>query len=534
MALRFARTVLAGLLAALAFGAPAAGAPETGAVRIGILQQPNTLNPLLGTQAYENYIMVGVFSALTLFNDRGELTPDLATVVPSTKNGGISADGKTVTFHLRRGVLWQDGVPLTARDVRFTFKKMRDPSVPFSNLSDYDDIDRVEAPDDLTVVLKLKHPSADLLRQVFVGGQFGSIVPEHVLANVADMRTAAFNAMPIGSGPYRVERWDRGSQIVLRANPNYFRGRPAIGEIRVRIFPDTNTLALALRTGEIDLCPDLNAGALPLVAGLSGVRVFSRTSTIGWLLYFQTQAAPFDDVRVRQAFALATDRAQLLQNALHGRGIVADDILPPSLPEYTAHAFDTKVDLLRAARLLDAAGWTMGSDGVRSKGAAPLAVTLTTSAESSAARAAAVNLQAMWHRIGVDVSLAPRPINMINDSSGFVAQGRFMVRLGSFGFANVPDRSELITSHALPPHGFNDSRYSNPRLDALVSAGQTTLDEARRKTIYAQISKILAEDLPLAPLVWASVNYVVSDRIEHFKAEPINSDLWNAYEWTLK
>jgi peptide/nickel transport system substrate-binding protein len=528
------RLVLAAALLAIApsFSTPAAAAPSI--VRIGITQQPNTLNPLIGTQAFENYIMEGVFSALTLFDDKGALQPDLATAVPTRANGGISADGRTITFHLRAGVKWQDGVPLTSDDVRFTFAKMHDPSVPYSQLSEYEDIERLDAPDPLTVVLHLKKPSADILRLVFVSGQFGSIVPKHVLEHVADMRSAAFNAKPIGSGAFIVDRWERGSQVVLRANPGYFRGRPAIDEIHIRFLPDGNSLAIALRTGEIDLCPTLPSGALPMVAGLPGMRVFNVTGTSGVLLWFQTQAAPFEDARVRRAFTLAVDRAQLLHDALHDKGIVADDILWPALPEYNPRSFEVAPQPAEARRLLERAGWRTGADGVRSKNGERLAVTLSVGAESPALRAAAVNVQSMWKAIGAEVDVAARPTNTINDPQGPMARGAFQLLLSSYGFSDTADRSELITTRAIPPHGFNWMRYANARVDQLVSDGQTTLDESRRKAIYGAISRQLAEDDALVPLLWVSINYVVSDRIANFKAEPVNSDLWNAYEWRLK
>ena len=137
-------------------GARGTVAADERILHVGLVQQPNSLDPLHAVQFYENYLAEAIFSALTVIDDRGNVSPDLALRVPTRANGDISADGKTIVYHLRPGVRWQDGVPLTARDVAFTFGLMRDPKTNFPEASVYSIVDRVDTPNDLTVVLHLR------------------------------------------------------------------------------------------------------------------------------------------------------------------------------------------------------------------------------------------------------------------------------------------------------------------------------------------------------------------------------------------
>ncbi|MBV8355351.1 MAG: hypothetical protein JO101_08535, partial [Candidatus Eremiobacteraeota bacterium] len=171
-------------------------------IRIGIPQQPNTLNPLVGSQFYENYIDEALYSGLTVVNDRGEITPDLAEAVPTQANGGISADGRTITYHLRANLKWQDGEPLTADDVAFTFRKIKDPETGFPAQATYDTVESVEARGPRAVVVRLRKPWPDAVGELFVNGQNGSIVPRHVLERSRDVKASPFNDHPIGSGPF--------------------------------------------------------------------------------------------------------------------------------------------------------------------------------------------------------------------------------------------------------------------------------------------------------------------------------------------
>ena len=526
-------SLVAGVLLAVSFLAPVAA--EERPLRVGLVQQLNSLDPLHAIQFYENALAEAIFSALTVIDDRGNVAPDLAVRVPTRANGDISADGKTIVYHLRRGVRWQDGVPLTSRDVAFTFALMRDPKTNFPETSVYSIVDRLDTPDDRTVVLHLHTAWADATSQLFVGGEDGSIVPEHVLRGVTDLNASPFESAPIGSGPYAVERWERGSRIALRAYPGYFRGRPPIDRIDVEFIPDQNTLALRILTGELDFSPQIPQSAAPLLRPSPTLRRVSATTYNDIQLGFNTRLAPFDDARVRRALTIAIDRARLVSAVFHGFAVAADDLVPPQSP---AHVRDPSVrlegDAAGAARILDSAGWRRGSDGVRRKDGLPLAFVLTVPSGYAAVVNAAVQTQADWHAIGVEATLKTVPSNvMLAPGTGLLPTASFAAYLVTNGYETSPDRADTLTTAGIPPNGRNYPRYSDRSVDAWTALARTTLADAPRNAIYARISRRIRAAAPLVPLLWQEQLYAYSSKLSGVRPETVNSDFWNVYAWRL-
>jgi peptide/nickel transport system substrate-binding protein len=522
------------VLAAIALPRASACA-DPSILRVGLVQQPNSLDPLHAVQFYENYLAEALFSALTVIDDRGNVAPDLAETVPTRGNGGVSADGKTIRYRLRRGVRWQDGVPLTSRDVAFTFARMLDPKTNFPEASIYSAIERVETPDDRTVVLHLRAPWADATALLFVGGEDGSIVPAHVLRSVADLGASTFEAHPLGSGPYALERWDRGNRIVLRANPTYFRGRPHIDRIDIEFVPDQNTLALRLQTGELDFSPQLPQSAALRLLGVAGLRHRTVPTYADVELGFNTKLAPFDDPRVRRGLALAIDRRRLTSSVYHGFAVPADDLVPPQSPAHVADPhFLASGDRTEAGRLLDAAGWQLGGDGVRRKNRAPLSFPLTLPTGLRSVEDVAVQLQAMWRALGVEAALRPVLSNvMYASATGLLPRGDFSAFIGPDGYATPPDRSDTLTTSGLPPAGRNYTRFSDAEVDRWTQTARRTLDDRKRNVLYARISARVREKAALVPLLWQQQLYVYTERLQGLRPEPVNSDFWNSYQWRL-
>jgi peptide/nickel transport system substrate-binding protein len=200
-------------------------------VRIGVLRTIDSLNPLLTGQAAVTDIAQFLFDGLIRFDDRGEPIPDVAVLIPTRENGGISADGKTITYHLRKDVRFSDGHPLTAEDVVFTWQQDMNPrnNVPFH--FPYDQAQSVVAKDPYTVVVRLKAPSAPFVSNFFRCGAQGTILPKHLLAGNADLNQLPYNAKPIGSGPFMVERYEINSTLVMVPNPYWFGGKPGLQRV---------------------------------------------------------------------------------------------------------------------------------------------------------------------------------------------------------------------------------------------------------------------------------------------------------------
>jgi len=512
---------------------PASAQPET-ELRIGMTQQPNTLNPLLQTQFSENYIDEALFSSLTVLDDRGNVRPDLAERVPTRANGGISRDGRTITYHLRSNVKWHDGVPLTADDVVFTFEKMRDPKTGFAATSTYDTVDSVTAPNPHTVVVRLRKPWADAVGELFVNGQFASIVPRHILEKSRDIKTDPFGGHPVGSGPYVFGSWARDGELVLDANPNYFRGKPAIGKLRIQFLPEPETLAIKLRTGELDFAPGIAAATLPTIEQNKALRIVDSPTESLIFLTYRVDSGLFSDPAVREAFSDVVDRDAIVKKAYLGYAEPAAEFVPPWSPFATLKT-PPRRDPAAARAILERDGWHVGADGIRVKNGKRLQTVLTTITGSRPGMVAAVMMQAAWRSVGADVEIRPVQVNVLYaPSSGIAAKGDFAFMLNGQGFSAGPDRGTDLESTSIPPQGTNYARYRNAEVDRAIALERAKLDVTGRKPAFAVIAHRVRDDEPYVPLVWVKRIAVVVKSLAGLRPETINSDFWNVYAWRLK
>lgn len=504
-----------------------------GVVRVAVSNDLNTLNPVIGGLAAENAVTEAIFSGLVKIDDRQRLLPDLATEIPSTANGGISADGRTIVYHLRRGVRWQDGKPLTAADVVFTFEKITDPRTNAPNTAAYSHIRAISTPDAHTVVVALKAPWGPAVGQLFCSGENGSIIPKHLLLRSADFNRDPFGLHPIGTGPMRLARWERGSRIVLQANADYFGGAPKIKELDILIIPDANTRQTLLAAKELDVAV---LGTPNQVAGfrsLTGYTVRLAQGYQEYYLTFNTQRAPFSDIRVRQALTLALDRPRLVSTSFAGTAILADSLLPPYNWAYNKNNGSPGYDLARANQLLTQAGWTLAPDGVRHLGSNRFAFTILTYSGNPVRAALAAQMQAAWRAVGADASIQAVPANVAFSPTGLLTLGKFDVAVDGLIFDPDPDRAAVTDSQNVGTRGFNAARYTSALSDVLSRRAVAAYPREIRKPLYARLQQLWNHDLPYAPLAWPQAIYVVSADLRGFKPEPINSDFWNVQDWQI-
>ncbi len=533
-------------LAVLIAGAPiasaAADAPtrhpwtHPGELRIGVVRDIDTLDPVLSGQAGVTDIDQLVFSGLIRYDDRGEAVPNVATAVPSRANGGISADGKTIVYHLRPEARFSDGVPLTASDVVFSWHAVLDPAnnAPFRFPNDL--AQSVTAPDPHTVVVRLRAPSAPFVANFMRCGNQGSILPSHLLAHEKSLNQLAYNRQPIGSGPFVVERYTPGVGIEFRANANYWGPRPKLARIRYAIIPNENSLFVALQTHAIDLYWGAPEGQVRALRALDGVRVAAVPSYQFEQLTFNARRAPFDDVRVRQAAAYAIDWNTLstriyLNVDLPGVG----DAFPGSWacdPSVTRYPLDPA----KARALLDAAGWQPGPDGIRVRDGKRLEVEMATVTGIITRANAEVLVQQNLREIGMEVSVHNAPASLLFSSyaaGGIFASGRFDIGLYAFDKVPDPDDTETIGPDRVPPGGANYSGVRDAEIGRLQAAGAAQYERAARKPIYAALQRRVQALVPFQTIVWrANVDAYDTD-LHGFRPTPAVSDFWNAREWSI-
>ena len=232
--------------------APNAGHSIPGTLRYADIEEPISFNPLLRTIAVATDMDMFIFGFFYNFDDKMRFVPELATVVPTLENGGISKDGLTITYHLRRGVKWHDGAPFTSHDVVFTVHAILNPDNNLSLRTGWDQIGSVEALDDHTVRFHLKRIYAPAISTYFAEGGLYPVLPAHLLEKYPNINQVPFNSDPIGTGPFKFVKWVHGDRVELAANPDYWRGPPKLKRIIYKVIPNDVTILNQLRTHEID------------------------------------------------------------------------------------------------------------------------------------------------------------------------------------------------------------------------------------------------------------------------------------------
>lgn len=506
--------------------------PDT--ARMVLEGEPASLNPVLAAQTYEGYVDEALFDGLLKYDGRENLVPDLADAVPTPQNGGLTADRKTIIYHLRHGVRWHDGAPFTSADVAFTYHTLINDKVAAPMGSLYKQIASVETPDDFTVVVHLREPSSTTLGWFLVAGD-GGIIPKHLLAHVGNMRRASFNTNPVGTGPYEFARWRHGDQLELTANPNYFAGAPHIAKLVLITIPEQSSERVMLQSGMVDVAR-ISSSERQSVVGNPDLTAISAPSFDISYLDLNIAHGPLSDVRVRKALAFAIDRSRLLA-PLHGYASPATTLIPPQSWAYDEANGCAPFDLTRAAQLLDNAGWRIGPDGIRMRGGERLRLNYVYSyaAQAGVSEKLAVQLQQSWHKLGIDLILTATPPQVYWGAKSPLKSRAFDIADDGFEFLPDPGSMfEVIGSAYASPRGFNNTHYANAVVDQALSQGETTYDRDTRKGLYATIQRQLCRDVPLIPLFWIQREYGVNRRLEHFVPESANSDLWNVGSWRLR
>jgi peptide/nickel transport system substrate-binding protein len=509
---------------------------HTGILRVAIFAEPASLNPLLATTTADNFLSSLTFDLLVTLDDRGNEIPDLAAVVPTLANGGISRDGLTTTYRLRHGVRWQDGAPFTSADVKFSWQAVMNPNNNVVERRGYDQVSSVDTPDAYTAVFHLKRPFAPFVDTVF--GESDDpfrVIPKHLLDRYPNINQIAFNQQPIGTGPFRVVRWYHGDHVELVANPRYFRGPPKLKKILVYTVPDGNTSAAQLQSHDIDLVLAVTASNFRNLREAAGVRTMLVKQPSYAAIVFNMAHAPLDDVRVRQAISSAVNEKRIVDNLTFGTASLAKADLSDFYWAYDPNISGYPHNIAAAERLLNEVGWLRGGSQIRSKNGRPLALQLAIGTGSETARAIAVSAQSDLKQAGIDVEIKSYAYSMLYATAamgGIQQSGKFDMTLLVWVSGADPDDSSSWLCDTVPPHGNNISRYCNHAFDAAEQTALTHFDRATRKRAYAQTQTLLLKDVPAAFEYYPRARYAMNPNLQHFSPNGI-SEGWNANLWSL-
>ena len=521
-------------LVALAFAGctkqDARGVRAPGTLVFAVQKEPISLNPLLleGIDAY-TYSEI-VYANLTKYDADGRSVPDLATEVPSLANGGVATDGKRVTYHLRRGVRWQDGTPLTAQDVIFTYRAIMNPANNLPERYGYDLVGSVQAPDAYTVVVRLKRAFSPIISFFFGGDSNYPVLPAHLLAALPNINTAAFNGAPIGEGPYRLVRWERGDRLTFDASSSYFGGKPHIEHLVLPFISQDTTAINELQTGEIDAAMQLDPSRIAELRAIPNHRVVVTPVPWYYALGFNLEDPVLSDHTVREAIALAIDRRSLTRKITHGVYDADTAMRGLFTWAFDPHADTIAYDPKRAAALLASDGWVPGNDGIRVKNGQRLHFELAFASGLSITTHFATAIAAELRAIGVDVTLRQYPRAQFIGNEGPLMQGHYQLSLYDYQAQVDPDVSWLLECDQRSPHGFNLSRYCNQTVDALLKHAAASFDRATRIADDSAIARRIVNDLPYYFICQVSEVDVIPMSLQGYQ-RPILSPFNSVASW---
>jgi len=473
-----------------------AGRPDPNTLVMIIESSPTNLDPRVGLDGQSERIDELIFDYLLGRDEHFNMKPELA-------ESWEIPDPRTYVFHLHHGVRFHDGQPLTARDVKWTFDSVMQGRVRTTKTAVYRPVDRIDAPDDYTVVFHLKEPFATLLWNLSDGSV--GIVPYG--------SSGEMSRHPVGSGPFRFISAEPDKEVILERNNDYWGEKAKLPRVRFAVVPDDTTRALELRKGSADVLS--NALPFDTVVALERERhltILRGPGTVLSYMAFNLRDPILKDVRVRQALAYAIDRRSILRYLGRGFQRPAYSVLPPESWAYNGDVRRYDYNPEKARQLLEQAGYPL-INGTR------FHLTMKTSNAESSTRVLAAVLQQQLSDVGISLDI--RTFEFATFFSD-VTHGAFQLySLRWIGGNEDPDIFEYVFHSAkFTPNGANRSFYSNPEVDALIDQARSQLDQKVRKQLYAQVQQILAEDLPYITLWYYDTVVVHTPRVTGIDLNP--------------
>jgi peptide/nickel transport system substrate-binding protein len=457
----------------------------------------NTLNPHLGLTAAVANLSEMTMAWLVRWNGHNQPIPELATEVPTKANGGVSQDGLTITYHLRKGVKWSDGAPFDADDVVFSTAVVNNPAN--NEAGRLDQIVKVDEPDKFTVVFHLNKPYSSSTAAFFSSCCANAcLLPKHLLSRYPNINNAAYNALPVGIGPFKFERWDRSKQVVMVANPLYWRGRPKLDKIVYKVIPDRDALLSQLGAHHVDLWYQFSGAYLARIQALNGYSVLQQPSYAFNHFDFNVTHPVVSDPVVRQALRLALNRQRIVDKVEHGVGIVQDSATPFSAP-YFVDMGTTPYDPDKANALLDNAGWTRGADGIRAKNGVKLVLEVAVRSGRPDVDEQLELIRSDWQQLGValDIHHYPATLMFAAANQGGIAFGDKWDMI-TFIWATDPigDYSQIYGCQSLPPNGQNNVRWCNPTAQRAMDALFGHYEQSQRNEDVKIVMQEFVQDVP--------------------------------------
>lgn len=469
------------------------------------------INPAMDEHGEINVLL---FNGLTAHDGDNQVVPGLA------ESWDYDETTYTYTFHIRDGIHWHDGEPFTAKDVQFTIEAIMDPDNGSENAPNYEDVEEITVVDDQTISFRLAEPNVAFLEYMTM-----AVLPSHLLEG-EDMQESDFFRHPVGTGPYKLERWDVGQSIVLTKNEDYYLGAPNIDTVIFKIVADDNAQAMQLESGELDvaLLDPKNAANFE---GRDGFTCYDMTTADYRGILFNFANDYWTENRdLIPAICCALDRQAIIDSVLLGQGMAAYSPLQRNrYNNENVERYDYDPD--RARQILEDAGCVLGDDGFYTRNGEPVGFTISVMAGEQdridIAQAAAQQLREVGIECTVEI-----PAQM--DWGGQMAC--------LIGWGSPFDADDHTYKVFGTGKGANYSSYSNKKVDEYLTLARQSDDPAVRGEYYGKFQEELAKDPAYAFLCYIDANYVTNSNIQGIAADTVLGHhgvgiFWNIHQWTI-
>ncbi len=548
------KVFLAALVFSIAVSIPAIGMAEK-VVTLGIYQEPENLNTYIGVQTVITYVHRPFAEYLIDVNDRGEYVPVLAAEVPSVENGGVSKDGLTITYKLKKGVKWSDGQPFTSADVKFTWEALVNPKNLVKSRSGYELIESVETPDDYTAVVKYREYYAPYLTR------FAPVLPKHILGKLENMNDAPYNRMPVGTGPFKVTEWVSGDHITMVKNPDYREAdKVKIDKLFFKIIPSREVGIAQIQAGDIDGVWDLIEAQIPMMERNPEVSLCLSSALVSerLIMNHSTPVAPNNgnpdyphpilaDVKVRQAIQYAIDKQTIIDKLLYGKAQPGTTEIPDGWA-HNPNVKSTEYNPKRAMQLLDQAGWKPGSDGIRKKGGTRLRLKITTTTGNKLREMVEQVLVAQMKAVGIEFYIENVPSSVLFGSWSNDAdrkKGRYDILMYTTGPGIDPHQqyegyfhSKNIPTVANGGSGYNYTRHRDSELDKWLDLAGKAPSMEKRAEAYRKAQERVAQIVPHIYLYRRVNVHVFRNNVKGWKPNGYGIidavETWNVADWYVE
>ena len=461
--------------------------PEPGGrIIMGTIGEPSTLIPFIATDSASHDVAGMLFVAPLRYKKNLEIEPWAA------ESFEVLEGGKLLRFTLRKDIKWEDGVPFTADDVEFTYKLIIAPTTPTAYAEDFLAVKEFRKTGPHSFEVRYDKPFARALIS-----WMQAIMPKHILEG-QDLLSTPFARKPVGVGPYRLDSWEPGTRIVLKAVPEYFEGRANLDEVVYRIIPDNATMFLELKAGKLDMMGLSPQQYLRQTEGYTWDRDWHKYKFLSFgytYLGYNLKHPFFNDALVRRAIAHAIDREGIIKGVLLGMGEPTIGPYKPGTWVYNDKIEPYAYDPEKARALLREAGWAdTDGDGLLDRNGTPFSFTILTNQGNDQRIKTATIIQSQLRQVGIGVQI--RTVEWAAFIKEFVNKGRFDAVILGWSITQDPDSYEVWHSSKATAGGLNFIGYGNPEVDSVLEKGRRTLDMEERKRLYDRFQELLHQDQP--------------------------------------